>query len=66
MRILFNEKELSFDNSLTITDLLKSQNFEYPCFAVMLNNSFIAKRSYSEVFLKNNDVVVTVQPMQGG
>ncbi|XSZ47468.1 sulfur carrier protein ThiS [Francisella noatunensis] len=66
MRIYLMKKELNFNNSITITDLLKSQKFEYPCFAVMLNNSFIAKRSYSEVFLKNNDVVVTVQPMQGG
>ncbi|AVC44045.1 thiamine biosynthesis protein ThiS [Francisella tularensis subsp. novicida] len=66
MRILFNEKVLNFDNSLTIADLLNSQNFKYSCFAVMLNNSFIAKGSYSEIFLKNNDVVITVQPMQGG
>ncbi|API87031.1 sulfur carrier protein ThiS [Francisella uliginis] len=66
MQIIFNQKKLELENSLNIEELLKEQEFKESCFAVMVNNKFVAKDSYASTFLNDNDSVVTIQPMQGG
>ncbi|WP_150466494.1 sulfur carrier protein ThiS [Francisella sp. SYW-9] len=66
MQIIFNQKKLELENSLNIEELLKQQEFQQQCFAVMLNSKFVAKDSYASTFLNDNDSVMTIQPMQGG
>ncbi|ASG67665.1 hypothetical protein fh0823_03590 [Francisella halioticida] len=66
MHIIFNQKKLELEDSLNIHELLKGQKFEQACFAVMVNNKFVAKNNYKNTFLNNEDTVVTIQPMQGG
>lgn len=66
MQIIFNQRKLELENSLNIEELLKEQEFKQQCFAVMLNDKFVAKDSYASTFLNDNDSVVTIQPMQGG
>ncbi|MED7819863.1 MULTISPECIES: sulfur carrier protein ThiS [unclassified Francisella] len=66
MQIIFNQRKLELENSLNIEELLKQQEFQQSCFAVMLNSKFVAKDSYASIFLNDNDSVVTIQPMQGG
>lgn len=70
MQLMLNDEVLEVDNKLTISQFiewLKTNNkLEHANFALAVNMEFVPRSIYSETYLKENDRVEIVLPMQGG
>lgn len=68
MKLIINGKEEIFEQEkITISDLLKIKNVEMPdMVSVQLNEEFIEKNNYQEIYLKDSDVIDFLYFMGGG
>ncbi len=54
------------ETQANLLSALESFGYAENFFAVAINNQFIPKSAYAETFLKENDQIEIVVPMQGG
>jgi len=68
MKLIINGKEETLQQEkISISDLLKIKNVEMPdMVSVQLNEEFIDKNKYQEVYLKDGDVIDFLYFMGGG
>lgn len=70
MQLVLNDEAIELGSSMTISqfiDWLKdNKKLEQTNFAVAVNMEFVPRSIYGETFLKENDKVEIVLPMQGG
>lgn len=64
--IMLNGKEKTLQTNATLKDALTEIDEHLKPFAVALNRHFVPQSQYSNVLLKEGDVVEIVTPMQGG
>ncbi len=70
MQLMLNDESIEIEATMTISqfiDWLKTKDkLEQTNFAVAVNMEFVPRSIYSETYLKENDKVEIVLPMQGG
>ena len=67
MNIKVNGEQKSYEEILTVTELLKAEDVEMPdMVSVQLNGEFLERDSFSEIKLKDNDEVDFLYFMGGG
>jgi len=68
MKLIINGKEETLQqDKISISDLLKIKNVEMPdMVSVQLNEEFIDKNKYQEIYLKDGDVIDFLYFMGGG
>jgi len=68
MKLIINGKEETLQQEkISISDLLKIKNVEMPdMVSVQLNEEFIDKNKYQEIYLKDGDVIDFLYFMGGG
>ncbi|MNM84706.1 bifunctional sulfur carrier protein/thiazole synthase protein [compost metagenome] len=67
MNIKVNGEQKSYEEILTVTELLKAEDVEMPdMVSVQLNGEFLERDSFSETKLKENDEVDFLYFMGGG
>ncbi|MDH7604676.1 MAG: sulfur carrier protein ThiS [Melioribacter sp.] len=68
MKLIINGKEEILEQEkITISDLLKIKNVEMPdMVSVQLNEEFVEKNNYQEIYLKDGDVIDFLYFMGGG
>ena len=68
IQIFINGNGYQLPNSCTIADALNvvMTNFQDQCFALALNQTFVAKDAYIDTQLKENDCLDIMKPIQGG
>lgn len=66
MKITINGKTKTIDSTITVNKLLLSEGYKDKLVAIAINNHFIAKSSYDDHIIQNNDIIEIVAPMQGG
>lgn len=66
IKIQFNEEMIEIPANMTLSELLKSQQYKENSFAVAVNRKFIPRSVYSQVYINKDDVIDIIIPMQGG
>lgn len=70
MQLMLNDEMIEVENNLTISQLIEwlktNDKLEQKNFAIAVNMEFVPRSIYSETYLKENDKVEIVLPMQGG
>lgn len=66
MKIILNGTVKTIDSTINIHGFLSSEGYEDKLVAVAVNNHFIARTSYNNYIIQDNDVIEIVAPMQGG
>lgn len=66
MKITINGTAKTIDNTMNIHDFLSSEGYEDKLVAIAINNHFIARTSYDNYTIQDNDIIEIVAPMQGG
>ncbi len=68
IQIFINGNGYQLPDPCTIADALNivMTNYQDQCFALALNQTFVAKDAYVEATLKENDCIDIMQPIQGG
>ena len=68
MNIRVNKKDIEISEHITLSlgDLLDMQKYNGSCFAVMVNNFFIPKDTYSTTTICDLDHIEIITPIQGG
>jgi len=64
--IFFNGEEIKIPKNKSLTDLLIDKNCKIEYCAIALNRQFIPRVQHAVTFLKDNDVIEMITPMQGG
>jgi thiamine biosynthesis protein ThiS len=66
MKILLNQNEIFLLKKTTLSEVLECY---YPAknnFSVAVNQRFIPRGQYTEIFLNDKDMIDIISPMQGG
>ena len=66
MKVIFNSKEVSVSDSLSLSDLLKNYGYDIERIGVELNGNFVDKKKYGEIYLKENDKIIVFSFVGGG
>lgn len=66
MMITLNGKQHRIEVAMSIDALLAHAGYGGKTVAVAVNDSFVARESYSDYLIQDNDRVEIVAPMQGG
>ena len=67
MNIKVNGKDLNFQDSITVIELLKHQKVKMPDYVtVQLNDKIIPKEEFGTIVVKDNDIVEFLYFMGGG
>ena len=66
MKITINGTTKTIDNAMNINDFLHSEGYKDKLVAVAVNNHFVARTSYGDYIIQDNDTIEIVAPMQGG
>ncbi len=67
MTIKVNGKDLNFQDSITVIELLKHQKVKMPDYVtVQLNDKIIPKEEFGTIVVKDNDIVEFLYFMGGG
>lgn len=66
MKITINGTAKTIDNTMNIHDFLSSEGYKDKLVAIAINNHFIARTSYDNYTIQDNDIIEIVAPMQGG
>ena len=64
--IQFNNQKKSIAENSSLDAILNSEKINASNFAIAINNIFISKIKHTTTFLKENDIVDIITPMQGG
>lgn len=66
IHVHFNDELIFLDDNYSLAEFLIQKNYTKDYFAVAVNRQFIARSQYSVTFLKDEDVIDLISPMQGG
>lgn len=66
MHIKLNGEYVDVKNNISLTDLLKGQQYKEHSFAVAINECFVPHNKYVDITLCEGDRVDVVVAMQGG
>lgn len=66
MTIIFNNNQINIEHMYSLTQLLNEFGYHDKGFAVMLNQQFIPRIKYDDIFIKELDKIDILRPMQGG
>ena len=66
MKITLNGEKVALDSPLNVNALLSTQGYEGKLVAVAVNGHFVARSTYGDHIINDNDDVEIVAPMQGG
>jgi sulfur carrier protein len=66
MKIYLNQTPIFLNHSISLKDMLDQHRLTGNYFAVAVNKTFVSRMQYENYFLKDNDEIDVVQPMQGG
>ncbi len=66
MTIQLNEREVTIDETVTISQLLAQENYPQIGIAVAVNQTIISKDHWSEQRFQNGDSILIIQATQGG
>ena len=66
MQITLNGKPINLADKTSVKQLLEKQQMVFDFNAVAINQKFIPRSEYQEIWLQDNDVVEVLTPMQGG
>ena len=64
--IQFNNQKKSIAENSSLDAILNSEKINASNFSIAINNIFISKIKHTTTFLKENDIVDIITPMQGG
>lgn len=64
--IYLNKQSITLSTESKISDILNQHGFSDDYFSIAINQKFIPRSSYATTYLKNNDVIDILSPMQGG
>ncbi|PCJ95134.1 MAG: thiamine biosynthesis protein ThiS [Zetaproteobacteria bacterium] len=66
MKITMNGTITTISSPKNINDFLSEHGYKDKLIAIAINNHFIARSSYNDYIIKENDAIEIVAPMQGG
>jgi sulfur carrier protein len=66
INVFLNNKSLSIETESSLYDFLMRNKQLRDYMAVTVNNTLVARRDFNSTFLKANDCVDILIPMQGG
>ncbi|WP_342227234.1 sulfur carrier protein ThiS [Rickettsiella endosymbiont of Rhagonycha lignosa] len=66
INVFLNNKSLSIETESSLYDFLMHNEQLKDYVAVTVNNTLVARRDFNTTFLKANDCVDVLIPMQGG
>ncbi|MGH1378961.1 MAG: sulfur carrier protein ThiS [Alphaproteobacteria bacterium] len=66
MNITINGTVKAIDGPLNLTELLSLEGYKDKLVAIAINNHFVARSSYDDQIIQENDAIEIVAPMQGG
>lgn len=66
MHIQLNNKPIKLQNSISIEELIKSQEISSKGIAVAVNSSIVLKTEWQTTFVKENDNIIIITATQGG
>ena len=66
MDIILNGANVTFEHPVNIEQLLSEQGYTGKLVAVAVNGTFVARESYADHMISNQDQIEIVAPMQGG
>lgn len=64
--IHFNEKIVTCTSSINLSEFLVFHAQNNFCYAIAVNNQFVAKSNYKDCILQEGDKIELIMPMQGG
>lgn len=66
INVFLNNKSLSIETEISLYDFLRRNQQLRDDMAVIVNNILVVRRDFNTTFLKANDCVDILIPMQGG
>ncbi len=64
--IHYKKQKIEIPEGSSIEDFLIAQDIFYQGFAIAINRKFINRSNYKTMYLKENDEIELIMPMQGG
>ena len=64
--IRLNGEEKSFEESLTISELLRHLNISFQAVAVAVNSEVVPCSAFERIKLRNRDSIEIIRPVGGG
>lgn len=64
--LLVNGREVSYEEGMTIKDLLERCMYTFPLIIVRVNGEFVKKEEYTTYHLRDGDTVQVLHMMGGG
>jgi thiamine biosynthesis protein ThiS len=64
--VSLNNEILSIVSKLSLAALLAERKISESHFAIVINQHFVPRSTYQQVFLQEGDVIDLIAPMQGG
>jgi len=66
IEIIVNGEKQNITSDINIKEMIKELNYTKEGFAVAINESFIAIKSYESTIIQPNDRIEILAPVQGG
>ncbi len=66
IKVKFNIETITLEKPLSLAEILLTRGYTETCYAITLNRDFIPRCQHAATFLKDNDVIKIISPMQGG
>lgn len=64
--LLVNGREVSYEEGMTIEDLLEKCNYTFPLIIVKVNGKLVKKEERSAYFIEDKDEIQVIHMMGGG
>jgi sulfur carrier protein len=64
--VFINGECKAIDEQKTLAVVLNENGFNYSCVAVAINSEFVPRADYEKTFLRCEDAIDVVLPVQGG
>ena len=64
--IKVNNRNVDWEEGMTVQRLIKKMNYSYPILIVKINNEHVPKEKYADTPIQNGDDVKVIHPIAGG
>ncbi len=66
LKIILNQNEILLEHKISLNEILQLYYPSISHYSIAINQRFIPRDRYTEIHLKDGDVVDIISPMQGG
>jgi len=64
--ITVNEQQLEFSPNMTVADVLKSMNYDFPLITVVVNDQPIPKEKFDSTIIPDQAIIKAIHICHGG